>query len=46
MKLYVDVSYCSPDRPYRVGDLANILPPGVIISPKHSMNDRIVNVLE
>ncbi len=46
MKFYVDVSYCSPDRPYRVGDLANLLPPGIIISPKHNMNDRIINIAE
>lgn len=45
-KFYVDVTYCSPDRPYRIGDLANVLPPGIIISPKHNMNDRIASIVE
>lgn len=45
-RFYIDVSYSFQDRPYRVGDLSNILPPGVLISPKHSMNDRIINVVE
>lgn len=45
MRLYVDISYCSPDRPYRVGDLANTLPPGIILNPKYNLNDKIVIII-
>ena len=30
-RFYIDVSYLNPDRPYRIGDLANVLPPGIMI---------------
>lgn len=37
----VDISYVNPDRPYRIGDLANTFPPGVILSPKVDPNKEI-----
>lgn len=40
-KFFVDISYCSPDRPYRAGDLANTLPPGVMIAPHVNLNDKL-----
>lgn len=43
-RFYIDVSYCCPDRPYRVGDLANTLPPGIIIASQYDMNEKIVTV--
>lgn len=43
-RFYVDISYCCPDRPYRVGDLANTLPPGIIIAPQYDMNEKIITV--
>ena len=43
-RFFVDISFCCPERPYRVGDLANTFPPGVILDPKVSLNDKIVEV--
>ena len=43
-KFYVDMSFCCPDRPYRVGDLANTFPPGLMISPKINLNEKIIEV--
>lgn len=37
----VDVSYVNPDRPYRIGDLANTFPPGIILGPKVDPNKEI-----
>jgi hypothetical protein len=37
----VDVSYVNPDRPYRIGDLANTFPPGIILSPKVDPNKEV-----
>lgn len=45
LKFYIDSSFVCPDRPYRIGDLANTFPPGVILSPTLSPNDRIFEVL-
>lgn len=45
-RFFIDVSFANPDRPYRVGDLANTLPPGLLIDPSVSMNDRIANIIE
>ena len=32
----IDVQNVTEHRPYRVGDINNILPPGVKVLPKHS----------
>jgi hypothetical protein len=37
----VDVSYVNVDRPYRIGDLANTFPPGIILNPKVDPNKEI-----
>jgi hypothetical protein len=37
----VDISYVNPDRPYRIGDLANTFPPGIILNPKVDPNKEI-----
>ena len=42
----VDVSFVNPDRPYRVGDLANTFPPGIILNPKVDPNKEIFAVEE
>lgn len=43
-RFFIDISYCSPERPYRVGDLANTFPPGVTMSSKVSLSDKIVEI--
>jgi len=40
----VDVSYVNPDRPYRIGDLANTFPPGIILNPKVDPNKNIFDL--
>lgn len=45
-RFYIDISYAGPDRPYRVGDLANILVPGVLINPKVKLNSIIAKIIE
>lgn len=45
-KFYIDISFCCPDRPYRAGDLANTLPPGVMLAPTVNLNDKLVVVIE
>lgn len=40
-KFFVDVSYVNVDRPYRIGDLANTFPPGIILHPKVDPNKEI-----
>ena len=45
LKFNVDSTFACPDRPYRVGDLANTFPPGVILSPNVNPNDKILDIL-
>ena len=45
LKFNVDSTFACPDRPYRIGDLANTFPPGVILSPSINSNDRILDIL-
>lgn len=45
LKFYVDSSFVCPERPYRIGDLANTFPPGVILSSSLNPNDRIFEIL-
>ncbi len=44
LKFNVDSTFACPDRPYRVGDLANTFPPGVILDPNVNPNDKIVDI--
>ena len=32
------MSVVNPDRPYRLGDLANTFPPGIVLAPKADPN--------
>lgn len=43
-RFYIDISFCCPERPYRVGDLANTFPPGIILDPKVSLNDKVLEI--
>lgn len=38
----IDVTYVTPERPYRFADLANTFPPGLELSPKHKPMDKIL----
>jgi hypothetical protein len=44
LKFYADVSYACPERAYRVGDLANTFPPGIILDPSANPNVRIMQI--
>ncbi len=44
MKFYVDVSYVCPERAYRLGDLANTFPPGIVLDKGMDHNQKIVEV--
>lgn len=41
----MDVSQVNYDRPYRVGDLSNTFPPGIILSPNNDVNKLIFEVV-
>ena len=43
--MLVDSSFVCPERPYRIGDLANTFPPGVILDPSLDPNDSIFTIL-
>lgn len=45
MRFFVDSSFVCPERPYRIGDLANTFPPGVILAPSLNPNDRVFEIL-
>ena len=45
LKFYIDSSFVCPERPYRVGDLANTFPPGVILGEDAHSNMRIFEIL-
>lgn len=45
MKLFVDSSFVCPERPYRIGDLANNFPAGIILAPHVYPNQRIFEIL-
>jgi hypothetical protein len=40
-KFFVDVSYVNIDRPYKIGDLSNTFPPGIVLSSKVDQNKAI-----
>ena len=46
MKFYVDSSFACPERAYRVGDLSNTFPPGIILAPQVLPNQRIIQIIQ
>ena len=38
---YIDVSNVSLQRPYKIGDLGNTFPPGIILNPNMDINKPI-----
>jgi len=38
---YIDISNVNLDRPYKIGDLANTFPPGILLDPKTDVNKVI-----
>jgi hypothetical protein len=44
LKFFVDCSFACPERSYRVGDLANTFPPGLILAPHATPNQKILEI--